>query len=64
MKTNTLTAQYLNGSVCCVDNATYRTEQRKDNATYRTERRKGNGQTIVIHGASGNNLKHIDVSFP
>ena len=64
MKTNTLTAQYLNGSVCCVDNATYRTEQRKDNATYRTERRKGNGQTIVIHGASGNNLKHIDATFP
>ena len=53
MKTNTLTAQYLNGSVCCVDNA-----------TYRTERRKGNGQTIVIHDASGNNLKHIDATFP
>ena len=28
------------------------------------ERRKGNGQFITIKGASGNNLKHVDVSFP
>ena len=27
-------------------------------------RRKGNGKTLVIRGASGNNLKGIDVSFP
>ncbi len=28
------------------------------------ERRKGNGKIITIHGATGNNLKHIDVDFP
>jgi len=28
------------------------------------KRRDGNGKFITIHGASGNNLKHIDVSFP
>ena len=28
------------------------------------KRRKGNGKKLVIRGASGNNLKHIDVSFP
>lgn len=28
------------------------------------KRRKGNGKTITIKGASGNNLKHIDVNFP
>ncbi len=27
-------------------------------------RRKGNGKSITIHGAKGNNLKSIDVSFP
>lgn len=27
-------------------------------------RRKGDGTCLTIHGASGNNLKHIDVSFP
>lgn len=28
------------------------------------ERRKGNGKALVLRGASGNNLKNIDVSFP
>ena len=53
LKTNTLTAQYLNGSVC-----------RDSVAADRTERRKGSGHNLVIRGASGNNLKHIDVTFP
>lgn len=28
------------------------------------ERRRGNGKFITLKGASGNNLKHVDVSFP
>ncbi|MFO7685745.1 MAG: excinuclease ABC subunit UvrA [Desulfobacterales bacterium] len=28
------------------------------------QRRRGNGREIVIEGASANNLKHLDVSFP
>ena len=28
------------------------------------QRRAGNGAHLVLHGASGNNLKHIDVDFP
>ena len=48
LTTDTLTAQYLNGERAIELPA---------------ERRKGNGKMITIHGASGNNLKHIDVSF-
>ncbi len=28
------------------------------------ERRRGNGLTLSIHGASGNNLKNVDIDFP
>ena len=53
LKTNTLTAQYLNRSL--------KTDIASENST---TRRAGNGKSITIHGASGNNLKHIDASFP
>ena len=49
LHTDTITAQYLNG---------------KRSIELPAERRKGNGKFITINGASGNNLKHIDVSFP
>jgi excinuclease ABC subunit A len=49
MKTNTLTAQYLNG---------------QKEIALPDQRRKGNGKTITLHGAAGNNLKHVDVTFP
>ncbi len=49
LKTQTITAQYLNGEMTI--------EVPK-------ERRKGNGKSITIHGARGNNLKNVDVEFP
>ncbi len=49
LQTHTITADYLNGVRCIPVPA---------------ERRQGNGQQLTIKGASGNNLKHIDVSFP
>ena len=49
LKQNTITAEYLNG---------IRTIE------IPKTRRKGNGKTISIHGASGNNLKNVDVDFP
>lgn len=49
LKTNTLTAQYLNG--------TKRIE-------IPSSRRKGNGKFITLRGCKGNNLKNIDVTFP
>ena len=49
LKTHTITAEYLNG---------VRT------IAVPKERGKGNGKYITIHGAKGNNLKNVDVSFP
>ena len=46
---DTLTSSYLNGNT---------------EIAVPAERRKGNGHFITIKGASGNNLKHVDVSFP
>ena len=45
----TLTAQYLN---------------LKKEIVIPGERRPGNGKKLILHGASGNNLKKVDVAFP
>ncbi len=49
LKTDTITAQYLNGV---------------KEVSEVQERRKGNGHSIVLRGCSGNNLKHVDAEFP
>ena len=49
LKTNTITAQYLNGEMAI---------------KVPEKRREGNGKSITIHGARGNNLKNVDVEFP
>ena len=49
LRVDTLTSSYMNGNT---------------EIAVPAERRKGNGQFITIKGASGNNLKHADVSFP
>jgi excinuclease ABC subunit A len=49
LKSNSLTAQYLN---------------RKKQIEVPKQRRKGNGKTIVLKGATGHNLKNITVTFP
>ena len=49
LKGNSTTAQYLNGQIAI--------EVPK-------KRRKGNGNKVELKGASGNNLKSVDVSFP
>jgi excinuclease ABC subunit A len=48
-KTDTLTAKYLNGTLSIPIPAKHR---------------EGNGKSIMIKGATGNNLKNIDVKFP
>lgn len=49
LKQHTITSQYLNGEM---------------KIEVPAKRRVGNGKSIIIHGASGNNLKHVDVEFP
>ena len=49
IKTDTLTASYLNGD---------------RQIEIPKERRKGNGKTIKLCGANGNNLKKVDVELP
>ena len=51
LKTDTLTAGYLNGKLDTADGNL-------------SDRRAGNGKSIVLHGCRGNNLKGIDVEFP
>jgi len=49
LKTDTLTAQYLSG---------------KEKIETPKKRRKGSGESIILHGCKGNNLKNIDAEFP
>ena len=49
LQTNTITAQYLNG---------------QQQITIPAKRRTGNGKSLILHGCTGNNLKHIDAEFP
>ncbi|HJV19210.1 MAG TPA: excinuclease ABC subunit UvrA [Sediminibacterium sp.] len=49
LKSNSDTAQYLNGT---------------KSIAIPKERRAGNGKSLVLKGASGNNLRNVDVVFP
>lgn len=49
LKSDTMTSAYLNG---------------KMKIAVPASRRKGNGNVITLKGASGNNLKKVDVKFP
>ena len=49
LKTDTLTAQYLNGM---------------QQIAIPEKRRDGNGKSLILKGCTGNNLKHVDIEFP
>jgi excinuclease ABC subunit A len=49
LKKNSTTAQYLSGAL---------------EIEYLKERRKGNGNSILLTGAAGNNLKNVDLEIP
>ena len=49
LKSDTLTARYLNGAL---------------KIDVPSQRRQDNGKTLTLRGCRGNNLKNVDVSFP
>jgi len=49
LKANTMTADYLNGKL---------------EIEIPKKRRKGNGKKITLKGATGHNLKNVDITFP
>ena len=59
LKTETLTAQYLNGT------QTIPLLTKEDSGSpAKVYRRPGSGNSLILKGCTGNNLKHIDVEFP
>ena len=59
LKTDTITAQYLNGAKSVVRGTNF-----TQHPTPNTQHPTPNTQRITIRGASGNNLKHVDAEFP
>ncbi len=52
LKSDTLTAKYLNGSLCC------------NNVAAETDKSEDEQQVLKLSGCTGNNLKNITVEFP
>ncbi len=57
LKTDTITAQYLNGKMR-IPLPTLPADPKK------TYRREGNGKSLVLRGCTGNNLKNVTAEFP
>ena len=57
LKTDTITAQYLNGKMR-IPLPTLPADPTK------TYRREGNGKSLVLRGCTGNNLKNVTAEFP
>ena len=69
LRTDTITAQYLNGvkEVSGVQESGVGSQESGDISRTPVPpypRRSGNGHSIVLRGCSGNNLKHVDAEFP
>jgi excinuclease ABC subunit A len=74
MKSGTLTAQYLSGNLTVNDNDSSNVNDNLPKALKVSKVSKVSsplpqqggvgGGSLILHGCSGNNLKHVDVSFP
>ena len=56
--------EYLPPEAVSGESATLRYLRREDEIELPKQRRKGNGKVLTIKGASGNNLKELNVDFP
>ncbi len=61
LKTDTLTAKYLNGTIKRIDKTKTKT---KTITKTKTETKTESGNAITLKGCTGNNLKNVSVSFP
>ncbi len=62
LKTDTLTAKYLNGTIKRIDRIKNKTETKNEKRKTKTETEAG--KAITLKGCTGNNLKNVSVSFP
>ena len=67
LKADTLTAKYLRGEL--IVNSYDHSMGLQGNHNYQLstinyKRRSGSGQSLILKGCTGNNLKHVDVEFP
>ena len=69
LKSDTLTAQYLNGARSVEgevrsENSSSAEGNLTPHSSLLTPQEPSSGQSLVLKGCSGNNLKHVDVEFP
>ena len=69
LKSDTLTAQYLNGARSVEgevrsENSSSAEGNFTPHSSLLTPQEPSSGQSLVLKGCSGNNLKHVDVEFP
>jgi excinuclease ABC subunit A len=63
LKTDTLTAKYLNGTIERIDKTKNKSKS-KPNTKTKSKANLQTEKTITLKGCSGNNLKNVSVSFP
>ena len=61
---DTLTAKYLKGELTVSQDSEEVASKSTANRKPTVRRRIGSGQSLVLKGCCGNNLKHVDVEFP
>ena len=64
LKTDTLTAKYLNGTIKRIDKTKFKTVTKDEKRKTKTKTETKAENAITLKGCTGNNLKNVSVSFP